>query len=727
MAGVVVLLAMVLSASIDTIEDSEHEMADLTDLSLLDLLEMEVTSATLGSQNVRTAPAVLSVITASQIRALGLRTLIDALRLIPSISILNGGNGKQEVTMRGGSNAAHVLVTIDGLALNSFYNGKFFSRFPLNNIERIEVIRGPGSALYGTNAFSGVVSLISKASSDSDFEVDFGVFGEGYLEGRMGYGGFGHIALRGTIGSWILSTFGFYHQTEGPRVPIEEDAVTGQDYALTPGETTWPYQSAMAQLSLARTGIFGFESKLSVDLTYARDQQGPYFGPSNTLVAEGEAASSIVGVKTDLELPVKNDWLLVAWSSFDVRQQTENVQDRPPGYFIDFDGNGRISDSEIFIAGRRRFREYGAYRTRAGVRVVFDRNLTGVINNARWLVGLEGEFAWLPKFDYSQNYRRDAYIGTFGNHDGLLLNQLNKDRLILAALSQLELSIFSNVGLTLGLRFDEYSDFGNTFNPRLALTWSPNTSLAFKILYGRAFRAPTFRDLYDQVTTLFNSSTLLGNEHLQPEIIQTLEMNFSWSISKSFSLETTIFFSEIDNLIDFDPTSNLGVSELTNFPGQRVLGMEGGLKFLFDDDNYFSANVSIMDRHQLGVALPGYESNPRLLILDRNLNDLPTLRVNASLVMKPWTNLQTGLSYSFTGDSRNNRRNRLESGAFRFERSAFHQLRANVTLTLIDPRLELISSFFLPIDEDLPIWRGLRSFSIRGPPAWAIVGVNLRL
>src|SRR5262249_17495686 len=144
-------------------------------LSLEELMGVRVQSPSLGSsQPIETAPSLVAVITDDQIHALGLRTLADALQLMPGVTVLPTQCGGQRVAVRGKANVNDVLVTLDGERLNDFYDGTYLTEFPLENIARIELIRGPGSALYGTNAFAGVISMFSKTK----LEIFGGVGGE---------------------------------------------------------------------------------------------------------------------------------------------------------------------------------------------------------------------------------------------------------------------------------------------------------------------------------------------------------------------------------------------------------------------------------------------------------------------------------------------------------------------------------------------------------------------
>src|SRR5207237_2069032 len=100
---------------------------------------------------------------------------------------------------------------------------------------------------------------------------------------------------------------------------------------------------------------------------------------------------------------------------------------------------------------------------------------------------------------------------------------LPHDRKVSYAFAQDEWTVAKDWTLTAGVRHDEYSDFGGTTNPRLALVWEAAYNVTAKLLYGTAFRAPSFTELY-----VINNPVLIGNPNLQPEKMKTMEAALSW-------------------------------------------------------------------------------------------------------------------------------------------------------------------------------------------------------
>jgi iron complex outermembrane receptor protein len=120
----------------------------------------------------------------------------------------------------------------------------------------------------------------------------------------------------------------------------------------------------------------------------------------------------------------------------------------------------------------------------------------------------------------------------------------NLHRAIFSGVLQDEWQFADNWQLTAGIRYDHYSDFGNTINPRAALVWDINKQLTTKLLYGKAFRAPSFSEQANQ-----NNPVLLGNRNLKPETINTFEWAVDYRPVKSLRTAVNIYYYEIQDLI----------------------------------------------------------------------------------------------------------------------------------------------------------------------------------
>jgi iron complex outermembrane receptor protein len=163
-----------------------------------------------------------------------------------------------------------------------------------------------------------------------------------------------------------------------------------------------------------------------------------------------------------------------------------------------------------------------------------------------------------------------------------------EDRDIFYVSVQDEIKIASDWELTAGVRLDNYSDFGTTTNPRLALVWDTSRTLTTKFLYGRAFRAPSFGELY-----AINNPVVLGNEDLDPEIINTYEVAFAYRPGINVQLGLNIFHYEIEDLIEF-VTQPSGASVAQNNGDQTGQGVEFEWSYEASKALKISGNIALV-------------------------------------------------------------------------------------------------------------------------------------
>ena len=145
---------------------------DLKKLSIEDLMDLEVTSVSKHAERLADAPSSIFVITADVIRRSGVTSLAEALRLAPNLQVARIDASQYAISARGFNNAVgnKLLVLIDGRTVYTpIFSGVFWDQqdVMLEDVERIEVISGPGATLWGANAVNGVINVISRRSSDT--------------------------------------------------------------------------------------------------------------------------------------------------------------------------------------------------------------------------------------------------------------------------------------------------------------------------------------------------------------------------------------------------------------------------------------------------------------------------------------------------------------------------------------------------------------------------------
>ena len=196
-------------------QDSLRPIENLLDLSLEELMDIKVTTATRTSQKIAEAPATMNVITAKQIKERGYQQLEDALRDIPGIDFIHiNGYVPTLIYFRGmyGAENLRALLMIDGIAENNIIGSNDMAgpAYSLHNVDRIEVVWGPAAAIYGNNAFGGVINIITKKGADIQG-----------LEYEKGFGSFNtrtdNIQFGINKSNWDVMVSGSLYSTDGPK------------------------------------------------------------------------------------------------------------------------------------------------------------------------------------------------------------------------------------------------------------------------------------------------------------------------------------------------------------------------------------------------------------------------------------------------------------------------------------------------------------------------------
>jgi len=173
---------------------ADTAMDELTEMSLEDLMNLEVTSVSKQKQKVSEAPAAVSVITEEEIRRSGMTSLPEMLRMVPGLDVAQINAHTWAIASRGFNNqfGNKLLVMVDGRSVyNTLFSGVYWDTldYPLEDLERIEVIRGPGATLWGSNAVNGVINITTKSARDTQGWLFSGLGSNSEGIGAVRYGG----------------------------------------------------------------------------------------------------------------------------------------------------------------------------------------------------------------------------------------------------------------------------------------------------------------------------------------------------------------------------------------------------------------------------------------------------------------------------------------------------------------------------------------------------------
>ena len=482
-----------------------------------------VFSASKYAQKATEAPSSVTFITAEEIRASNYRTLSDVLRSVRGFYISNDHN-YEYIGMRGfsrpGDYNSRVLLLIDGVRINDdIYDSALIGdEFPvdLDLVDRIEIVRGPTSSLYGTNAFFGTINVFTKRGRDfrgpelAAFAGEDSLFG-----GRASYGqkyssGLEVLLSGSSLASdgadWYFEEFDDPYYNNGKAEGIDERRVYNLFFKASIADFTLMgtfnhredgYPTAPWETEFNDPDSDTMDEYLTASLIYDRTtaSQWDISGKLtyNRYVYEGDYPYDWADYESD---PDADPYIL---NGFD--------KTRSDALGASLQVGKQLTEQHLLIAG-------GEYRD--------SYNLEQKYFNYRQTTPLPAEFDYIVRQPLDSD--EDSSVWAFYLQDEYRIN----DQWILNA----------------GVRFDDYSSFGGTTNPRLALIYSPRDATSFKWLYGTAFRAPSSYELF-----YGDNETMLANPDLDPEEITTYEFVWEEQLAANLQLVFNPFYYEIEELI----------------------------------------------------------------------------------------------------------------------------------------------------------------------------------
>ncbi len=464
---------------------ANHEPPVLLSMSLEELLNIKLTSATLTEENLATVPSAVTVFTHSQINAMGINTLEELLNFVPGFQVFRQADSGYEYyhSARGrrtNVQSREILVMIDGQRFQSEgFAGVFMPIILLSNIEKVEIIRGPGSALYGSNAFTGVINITTQKNTNN-FKVHYGAHNNT----------FGQMLFNTKINDYVVDIAadvfgdkGEHYRLENPNDKKFYDSGDPNDgYGINiniAGETTQWNATHQAQTAHEFYVVESFSNQFN----------------------EMEKQYSAIQFKKML------NWNTAINTNYTIRysELKRNVQ---AGFFAkkaSFQGDLQSLDFNL-------------------------NNDIAINDNHSVQFGLE-----------QRHLQMDKSILKTAVGDFVLTEAYSTNVSGLYAQSQYRFT--DKTELTLGARYDHYSNIDSAFSPRFGLTHQLSHIQTLKLLVGKAFLAPTFSDL-----AISNNTAIQGNPNLKAETITTWELVWmgNW---QHHSLTLTAFDSCIEDAI----------------------------------------------------------------------------------------------------------------------------------------------------------------------------------
>ncbi len=527
-----------------------------------------ISLATGSSKPIHLAPSIATVITAEQIRAMGATTLDEALETVPGLHVSRSYNRFNAIySIRGLHTAENpqVLMLYNGFPITSMPSGSRPSTFrmPVAGISRIEVIRGPGSALYGSDAFAGVINIITKDAE----EIDGTRLGlrSGSFDSQEAW-----LLQSAHWGSWDLALQLEWQKGDGDsgrRISSDQqsqlDTLLGTQASLAPGHFNTAYNVSNANLRLSRKhwtiGLWNWQ------------QRGGGTGPGIAQALDPAGHTDMDAYLLDIEHRTEDvieHWDFRTRGNVYYKNESNRYHILPSGTVLPIGSDGNVD--RINPVGMVLFPE-GLIGTPSGSELVKALDFTALYSGiAQHRIQVSTGYK-THRLDTQErkNFGPGVIDGSIAIIDGSLTDVsdtpyifLTDRRRINRYLSlQDEWAFASDWELTAGLRYDHYSDCGDSINPRLALVWASTHNLTTKLLYGRAFRSPSLSELY-----FINNPSLLGNPDLNPEIIDTLELSFDYRLGYDIHTALNLFTYKSRDMINLlqDPATLANTSENTN-------------------------------------------------------------------------------------------------------------------------------------------------------------------
>jgi iron complex outermembrane receptor protein len=491
-------------------------------ISLDSLLNVRITAVARYSQTSAQAPASVTIVTSEDIERYGYLTLDDVLGSVRGF-YLSSDHNYSYIGVRGFSRPTdfnnRILLLVNGQRMNETFYQSFFGDANLGinmaAVERVEVIRGPASALYGTSAMFGVVNVVTKAGADLDGEVSAFLGQPGTRHARVAFG-----EMLGNVDVHVSAIAG---RSDGVDLYFAEfDDGDGQD-GVARGLDWETFGGVFARAVLGR---------FSVQARTSSRRKGIPTGAYNTTFGDKRART------------------LDAWRSLGLEYS------HPLGQRFRVIARGHIGG----------YHYHGWYPDASQY---YEDD-----NDGAW-GGVEGEFVLdltpnhrlLAAADYERTSRAAYASYTVDGDEVFFDGDFPFHRWSVSISDAIQLS--RALTISAGLRRDMHSEAGSATSPRLAAIYAFDGGTAIKLLYGGAFRVPS---VYERE---YEATDFRRNPALGPERIRTIELVWEQRLGHALQWSSSLYHNDVSDLIDTTIDEADEIAQFTNVGTARTWGIEG--------------------------------------------------------------------------------------------------------------------------------------------------------
>jgi|GEM_PF-242664 len=581
-----------------------EEEGDLSEMNeLLAILEQETAVATKTKMNTDYVPGIVTVLQGTDLEAMGARTVWEALGFVPGVKTRINELGRPMVMVRGISgnrHTGHLKLMVDSVGANSSFRGVNDSlmMIPIEQVERIEMIRGSGASLYGEFSYTGVINIITRQN-------DTRIYGSAAKFHNYGMGG--QYSYTDPENNLQISINAAGWQSGGADVNSGIDSFgtlrpQQAHLSFSPGPTNEDEQirSLAINLNYKKTNLSFYRIKR---------KQGAYFG-TGVLTPESDGTpkeDEYWHLNLEQKIELSPTWKSVLKFNISEDEKEDFEMLLPPGAIVGPPPNGPPPNGPppgapppggpppnhdiLFPDGDLKVTYVKERRIEGGV----DFSWTGWKGH-EWLLGLSSAQvkivdAWeASNIDISRLPPTPLPAIQLRPEDKDVWIDAGKKRRILSAVLQDQIGLTDDLTLTLAVRYDNFDDVGDKVTPRIAAVWKLGEPHLFKFQYSEAYRPPTLAELYLPET----GPGAHGNPNLKPETSKTYEAGYIYRQPDLVS-RVTLFYSKMEGLIAVQNVGGVIQHQPLNGDEIELKGIELEIEKRLGKNWKTTANLSFLD------------------------------------------------------------------------------------------------------------------------------------
>lgn len=518
------------------------------DLPLDALLNTRISTAAKYEQRVTDVPASVTVITAEEISRNGWHTLAEALASVRGVT-LTYDRGYTYLGVRGVGLPTdynnRFLILLDGQPMVEGVSGSIDTgtalAISLSSLARIELVRGPGSVLYGSGAMFGVINLVLKSEQESASVT----LGEGSHHTTIASGRFAHTLG----GGFSMSIVGAMQNDQGQKLYFRDFDTPENNNGINVGHDFDNYRSLLGTLTGHGMRFLAFTSSRTKGIPTS------WYGTTFNGNARFTDGRDLLGLSAEHRFsPTGQMFLRTSYDRFDYHGQFPYG----PDSYTDRSSSTRLN---------------------ADLRYVWD-----VKPNHRITLGSEYVDSPTATYRYAIAGNRYAIGGPFA---------------VGSLYVQSEYQPFHALSVTAGVRYDHYAHVTAATNPRGAVVWHLNNSNTFKVLYGSAFRLPTVFELGFEDA----SQNVVRSQNLGPERIRQLELVWEGRLTPELLVSISPYKLQMTDLIKEQTDAATGQSQFQNATDVVADGVEVQADYRRSDGLWSYASYSIQHAEEEGMRM----------------------------------------------------------------------------------------------------------------------------